>query len=168
MWPITLAIGKKTVEWELTLTGKGQVLAQKDDGAFRISILSADANRLTYKIDDDEQSCSFVIHKDTLFIDTSSDDAVISDITYVWEGGQSATAGGEIVSPIHGNLLDVFCEEGKYMREGQPLFVLEAMKQEHTICAPQAGTITSLLAKQGMQVEQNQLLATLTLEETDV
>jgi 3-methylcrotonyl-CoA carboxylase alpha subunit len=42
---------------------------------------------------------------------------------------------------------------------GQQLLVLEAMKMEHTISAPEAGRVVSVAASLGQQVEGGQLLA---------
>jgi 3-methylcrotonoyl-CoA carboxylase, alpha subunit (EC 6.4.1.4) len=48
--------------------------------------------------------------------------------------------------------------------EGQALVVLEAMKMEHSIAAPHAGTITDLLVTQGSQVQAGAPLVVLTKE----
>lgn len=45
------------------------------------------------------------------------------------------------------------------MRAGEPLLWLEAMKMEHRISAPTAGTLTALHAVVGQQVEVGALLA---------
>lgn len=42
---------------------------------------------------------------------------------------------------------------------GAALVVLEAMKMEHTVCAPHAGVVAGLSVVTGAQVAQGQLLA---------
>jgi propionyl-CoA carboxylase alpha chain len=49
--------------------------------------------------------------------------------------------------------------EGSAVEAGQPLLWLEAMKMEHRITAPATGTLTSLNAEPGRQVEVGTLLA---------
>ena len=45
-------------------------------------------------------------------------------------------------------------EKGTQVRQGQPLLVMEAMKMEHTISAPQDGTVAELLYAPGDQVTE--------------
>jgi propionyl-CoA carboxylase alpha chain len=49
--------------------------------------------------------------------------------------------------------------EGERVVAGQPLLWLEAMKMEHRITAPAAGTLTALPAAPGAQVALGSLLA---------
>ena len=44
--------------------------------------------------------------------------------------------------------------------QGQPVAVVEAMKMEHTIRAPHAGTVTSVDVRAGQSVAVDALLAT--------
>ena len=50
-------------------------------------------------------------------------------------------------------------DRGRRVTAGQPLLWLEAMKMEHRITAPAAGTLTALHAAPGHQVEVGALLA---------
>ena len=47
---------------------------------------------------------------------------------------------------------------GDRVEPGTPLLVLEAMKMEHQVVAPTAGTVTALLASPGDQVVTGQAL----------
>lgn len=49
--------------------------------------------------------------------------------------------------------------DGDAVEEGASLVVLEAMKMEHTVRAPCAGTVTGLAALEGGQVSDGALLA---------
>jgi propionyl-CoA carboxylase alpha chain len=46
--------------------------------------------------------------------------------------------------------------------QGAPLVVLEAMKMEHTVRAPAAGTVRALHVAVGEQVDADRLLAVVT------
>jgi propionyl-CoA carboxylase alpha chain len=48
---------------------------------------------------------------------------------------------------------------GDVVEEGRPILVMEAMKMQHTIAAPYAGTVTELAAEAGAQVEAGTVLA---------
>ena len=74
----------------------------------------------------------------------------------------AAPAGGEkITSPMPGTILAVNVTSGAAVKKGDVLFVLEAMKMENDIVAPQDGTIASINAAVNDSVESGATLATL-------
>jgi propionyl-CoA carboxylase alpha chain len=68
-------------------------------------------------------------------------------------------APGSLVAAMPGSVLRLLAAEGDPVQSGQPILVLEAMKMEHTIAAPAAGTLTSVAVAVGAQVETGSLLA---------
>jgi 3-methylcrotonyl-CoA carboxylase alpha subunit len=63
-----------------------------------------------------------------------------------------------------GKVAAVLVEPGALVERGQPLLVLEAMKMEHTIRAPEAGRIVAVRYAAGKQVEDGALLVELAAE----
>ncbi|WP_275888016.1 biotin/lipoyl-containing protein [Janibacter anophelis] len=53
----------------------------------------------------------------------------------------------------------VHVAEGDVVEVGAPMVTLEAMKMEHTVSAPAAGTVTRVAAVVGQQVDQGVTLA---------
>jgi biotin carboxyl carrier protein len=51
-----------------------------------------------------------------------------------------------------GTVLDVKVAPGQAVNTGDTLLILEAMKMENEIIAPQAGTVDAILAAKGAQV----------------
>jgi propionyl-CoA carboxylase alpha chain len=68
-------------------------------------------------------------------------------------------AAGSLLAPMPGSVIAVRAEVGDVVREGQAILVMEAMKMQHTIAAPYAGTVTELSATAGQQVEAGVVLA---------
>jgi 3-methylcrotonyl-CoA carboxylase alpha subunit len=58
-----------------------------------------------------------------------------------------------------GKVIAVDVSEGQAVEAGQRLLVLEAMKMEHALTAPFAGTVTELSVSQGSQVQVEAVLA---------
>jgi 3-methylcrotonyl-CoA carboxylase alpha subunit len=66
---------------------------------------------------------------------------------------------GDILAPMPGKVIAVDVAEGQGVEAGQRLLVLEAMKMEHALTAPFAGTVAELAAQVGQQVQVEALLA---------
>lgn len=79
--------------------------------------------------------------------------------TYVFEkvksgGGATEDAHGGFGAPMPGKVIAVKVEAGQEVEAGQVLVIMEAMKMEHRIEAPTAGTINALHCKDGDVVDQ--------------
>ena len=72
---------------------------------------------------------------------------------------KGAAAGGTVRAPLTGKVLEVRVANGDSVEAGQVLLVLESMKMELRITAPQAGVVAGLGAKAGASVERGSLLA---------
>ncbi|MDR1976322.1 MAG: biotin/lipoyl-binding protein [Campylobacteraceae bacterium] len=59
----------------------------------------------------------------------------------------------QIKAELPGSVSKIFVKEGESVKEGQILFLLEAMKMETEIAAPKSGTIAKILVSQGQAVE---------------
>ncbi len=60
-----------------------------------------------------------------------------------------------------GKILSIEKNVGDAVESGQTIMILEAMKMENEIVAPQAGTIASINVSVGKAVEAGEVLATL-------
>ncbi|GAA0913495.1 biotin carboxylase N-terminal domain-containing protein [Nonomuraea longicatena] len=73
--------------------------------------------------------------------------------------GAAAGGDGVVRSPMPGTVLLVKAAPGDRVAEGQPLVVVEAMKMEHTVTAPVAGTLRELPVRAGQPVDMDAVLA---------
>lgn len=74
----------------------------------------------------------------------------------------SAGAGSvKVSSPMPGKILSVKKNVGDSVNKGDTILVLEAMKMENDIVAPEDGTIASIDVNEGASVEAGAVLATL-------
>jgi 3-methylcrotonyl-CoA carboxylase alpha subunit len=62
-----------------------------------------------------------------------------------------------------GSLVSFMVQVGDTVTKGQPLAVIEAMKMEHTISAPNDGVVQALLFAVGDQVQEGVPLLKLTV-----
>ena len=76
-----------------------------------------------------------------------------------------SAAGVSIRPPMNGRIIAIHVAEGQQVIAGQALLVMEAMKMEHSVLAPQAGVVADLRARLGAQVAPTDLLLRLHAEE---
>jgi 3-methylcrotonyl-CoA carboxylase alpha subunit len=76
------------------------------------------------------------------------------DVVEPLAGASTDTATGRLTAPMPGKIVAVLVDAGAAVEKGAALIVLEAMKMEHTIKAPAAGTVTALRYRVGDQVPE--------------
>ena len=74
----------------------------------------------------------------------------------------SGKAGSVVIkAPMPGNIMKVNVKPGDAVKKGDVLVVLEAMKMENDVCAPEDGTVASVEVTKGATVETDAVLVTL-------
>lgn len=64
----------------------------------------------------------------------------------------------DLYSPMPGFIRKIFVKEGDEVQKGDRLAILEAMKMEHTLTAPYAGRVQSVLFAEGDRVGQDEIV----------
>jgi acetyl-CoA/propionyl-CoA carboxylase biotin carboxyl carrier protein len=68
---------------------------------------------------------------------------------------------GDLLSPMHGTVIQIRRSVGDMVREGDALVIIEAMKMENEVAAHRAGTVKAIDVAVGDTVEIDQRLATI-------
>jgi acetyl/propionyl-CoA carboxylase alpha subunit/acetyl-CoA carboxylase carboxyltransferase component len=75
----------------------------------------------------------------------------------VAKGAVAGPAGSEPVpAPLQGTVVAIEVSEGDLVRPGQQIAVIESMKMEHLVTAPQGGKITRIAGRDGMTLMQGE------------
>jgi propionyl-CoA carboxylase alpha chain len=69
---------------------------------------------------------------------------------------------GGLTAPMPGKVVKVHVAVGEIVVAGAALVVLEAMKMEHTVRAPDGGVVRAIHVALGEQVDADRLLAVVT------
>ena len=67
----------------------------------------------------------------------------------------------KVTASVPGKVFKVEASVGQSVKAGDPIVVLEAMKMENEICAPQDGTIATVECAAGDSVESGKVLVSL-------
>ncbi len=77
------------------------------------------------------------------------------------KAASNGTGSVKVNAPMPGKVISIKAKAGEHVTKGQTIMVLEAMKMENEIVAPQDGTIASVDVSEGASVEAGSLLASL-------
>jgi len=65
---------------------------------------------------------------------------------------------GAITAPMFGKIVQVMASPGDVVEKDTPLVILEAMKMEHTLGAPEDGVVAEVNVEAGDQVDDGAVL----------
>ncbi|TVR21271.1 MAG: biotin/lipoyl-binding protein [Anaerolineaceae bacterium] len=122
-------------------------ITQLADGGLFIKALDADSGAVAYTARDDSARYAHV----------NGQDYTLSVMT----GGRrrsSAAGSGDLTAQMPGQVVDVLVNAGDRVAAGQTLLILEAMKMEMRVTAPDDGTVTAVSVQTGDVVARGQQL----------
>jgi 3-methylcrotonyl-CoA carboxylase alpha subunit len=77
---------------------------------------------------------------------------ILAAVDPLFHAGEGGGAEGGLTAPMPGKVIALIAKPGDAVEKGAPLLILEAMKMEHTIAAPAAGTVKDFRFAVGDQV----------------
>ena len=90
--------------------------------------------------------------------DVSVEEGGAGSVAAAPAGAQGAV---KVNAPMPGKILSLKASAGQAVKKGEVIMLLEAMKMENEICAPQDGTIAGFNVAAGDMVEAGDVLATM-------
>jgi acetyl-CoA/propionyl-CoA carboxylase biotin carboxyl carrier protein len=104
-------------------------------------------------------------HGEAAFVDVEGRSVTftVAPAPTVEEAVRHAAASGAdhatLSAPMPGRVIALRAAEGASVEAGAPVVVMEAMKMEHAVMSPIAGTVTRMAVAEGQQVQRGDLLA---------
>ncbi|PKO41891.1 MAG: 3-methylcrotonyl-CoA carboxylase [Betaproteobacteria bacterium HGW-Betaproteobacteria-4] len=117
-----------------------------------------EGDRFAVELDDRRMIASVVAvdEKRSIFLNGSTYSLLRDDPLHLVEAG--GAQGGGLTAPMPGKVVALLAQPGQKVEKGAPLLILEAMKMEHTITAPAAGTVKTFCYAAGEQVSDGAAL----------
>jgi 3-methylcrotonyl-CoA carboxylase alpha subunit len=106
-------------------------------------------------------------HGDTLYLQLHGRSCVVERVDPTHSGASAGAAGqGSASAPMPGVVVSWIAEPGVQVAAGEALLVIESMKLQMTIEAPQSGTLEDLPFQPGQTFQRGAVLARVRPEET--
>jgi 3-methylcrotonyl-CoA carboxylase alpha subunit len=142
---------------------RGRPAAARIGGAAprTLGTLSRSAAVIAASIDGQRQQARYLVTDSAVHLWTASEHyELLPDDPRTHEFAASAASGG-LTTPLPGVVVAVPVSIGQQVAAGEVLMVIEAMKMEHTITAPHAGTVASVHFARGDRVPEGAVLLAL-------
>ncbi|MEM7253439.1 MAG: acetyl/propionyl/methylcrotonyl-CoA carboxylase subunit alpha [Pseudomonadota bacterium] len=151
-YDVSLRVGE--VMCEVTIANSSITIGGRAAGDNQWELTVDGVNR-RYTVLEDEQ---------TVIVFTREGRVDVLNLDQLGEDDDSATSGGKLLAPLPGKVISVAVEPGQAVSRGATLLVLEAMKMEHNIVAPTAGTVAEIRYAVGDLVDEDAELIVLTTD----
>lgn len=143
---------------DITQCGDGEFRADVQAQCYRVSLSSVDDGIVRATIDDQQWSVFVSYRDDGVMLQSRGVTHHLHNLLAYTAADADKTGSGQVVAPMHGNLMTLFVEQGDSVSEGQEVAVMEAMKMEHRLCAQKDGTVTLVAASSGEQLAAGALI----------
>lgn len=141
--------------WQLLHSGQQQYSLRLP--AAGLSELHWDGSRLSWQADGIRQHCPALVRDGCLYLRWQGEFHAVRRLE-AGPAGQPEHSAGNLQAPMNASVVRILVHPGQSVQAGSPLVVLEAMKMEHSLCAPSAGRVKALLCREGERVSAGQQL----------
>ncbi|WP_193141492.1 acetyl/propionyl/methylcrotonyl-CoA carboxylase subunit alpha [Meridianimarinicoccus sp. MJW13] len=158
---VTLEHGGQEIAAQVRALGGGRFRVNLGDGGQTLQVARRPDGRLAVQTDGHASLLDLVRNGSTLTL-FHDGQAYAFGLPDSLADIEDTEAGGDLISaPMPGLVKLVAARPGAAVTQGDPLFVLEAMKMEHTLTAPRDGTVQEVLVAEGDQVTDGAVLLVL-------
>jgi biotin carboxyl carrier protein len=152
--PIELAaFGQPAISKVLRVDVAGETITGDDDIDVRVRELATPDDRLLLEIDGAVHEGYVLVRPHDVLVSHRGQAYTFTRPDAFGPGSRALLGDGTVTAPMPGTLLAVNVAKDDAVEEGDTLAVMEAMKMELALKAPFAGTVTSVAATPGAQVD---------------
>lgn len=148
-------ITEQTVGYEISI----------GETSFRVSA-KLDGDHLHAVVNGHRLSVHCYLNGNDLILFREGDQFLCHLFEHVFDENEQGT-GGSLTAPMNGAIVTVLVETGQAVEKGDTLVIMEAMKMEHSIQAPHAGTVSEIYFNQGDLVSEGATLVDVTPQDTE-
>lgn len=135
-----------------------EVQLDLDGQSFTFSILEEDAHFLELELKGEVEKVAIYVDTRGIYVHCPQGNFFFERTRAQKRRAAGSHAAEELVAPMPGKILKVMVADGETVNQGDTLMILEAMKMEHPIRAPQGGEVKAIFFKAGDRVTQGEEL----------
>jgi geranyl-CoA carboxylase alpha subunit len=158
---VDVAHGDKTERARVRVRASDRFEVACAGGRFELTLGPHGGIRRSILVDGETREVTAAVGGDTLHLDMDGVIAAFRDVSRAAKTALSGAAGSRLYAPMNGKVVRVLAKAGEAVAAGQCVIVLEAMKMQHEIAAPRAGSLAAVNAVEGQQVATRFVLAEL-------
>ncbi len=158
-----IKIGNKKIEFIFEgNTEKGKIIL--DNQTFDFETIYLNNNRIILNLNNSKKVLFF--YKDEKNLSLHFENKKIQVITSDMESEALSTfeEKGSLTSPMPGKIIKIFVKIGDYVKKGDVVAIVEAMKMENKIISPDDGRVKAINFKELDQVDTNQPIIELDIQ----
>jgi len=137
-----------------TRLGPAQYQLEFGEHSAMLTLHGAQGDTLDIGLNEQRLRVSVYRHGDDIHVFTPQGAVHLQDVNPLTQVDQGHHGTGRLTALMPGKVVALLVKEGQVVKQGEPLAVTEAMKMEHTLTAPQAGTVSAILCAVGDQVAE--------------
>jgi len=155
-------VNEQNVDISLSQT-KECIVAEINGTKSNVQILKTNESQIIFKINDKKFKTYCAKNNDVWYINIDNHSYLVKQDGYSTKLKNNSSTNddnfsGEIRAQMPGKIIQLYVTENEHVESNQKLMAIEAMKMEHKIVAPQAGSIKKINYKAGDVVSAGQLL----------
>ena len=142
----------------VTIAGETRELrVERDGNAYasgeqRVEIVSIDGGEAIVRLGDRTHAVAYVANGSEVWFSLDGE-VFVADVSEKGSRTRARHRDQSMSAPMPGVVLKLLVAPGTAVEKGTPLLILEAMKMEHTITAPHAGTVVAFHCREGELVQ---------------
>jgi len=159
---VPVGIGEAAPTWRLH-GSRGVLTATCGDVSHRIAgLVQHGSGRVEAQVDGRAVLAQVAHRGGESFWLAEGSELALHDRRLTGNAQERGAAGGLLLAPMHGRVTQVHAQPGAKVEAGALLAVVEAMKMEHAVIAPHAGTVAAVHVRAGEQVAARQPMVEIT------
>lgn len=116
---------------------------------------------LTLQHEGKQESLMILQHESNYLVLDGKDRYPLSQLDPFFVESEGVEAVGQVRAPMPGHVRQVLVKQGDFVKVGQTLLILEAMKMEHRLQAPNEGKVEAIHYPEGEKVDEAVVLITI-------
>lgn len=151
--------GEQTIEVSFAPRQHETYIVHFENESYEVEVTHQQDETLILIVDGHRQQVTAVeANTDEWWVHTGRGTFVLEWVTPFPSTSAPRVSDASLVAPMPGNIINVLVKQGQAVKEGETLMILEAMKMEHQIVAPTAGTVATIFYGAGESVQQDAVL----------